>query len=343
MIEEWKMQMDDKLLETEILKEEIGKCETVEELRNEILPLLSQLNYLWSVKINEIIETNHYTKTEFANLCGVSRQTVNKWCHGSIPRNRETFLKIGIVAHYNKDQVNRLLQRYGRFTGLYSKSLEDCICIYVIGQNHQGKEAIDKYNLILNKIQSEVFNADHEYANDGMIKTVLVDQKLANVSSDEELTAFIQENIDVFSNAFHSLYAYLQMYININFLADGSSLYEAALGQGWSSSLRQSVSQIRQNKWIPTRNKIISLGLHIGMDHDTIDEVLETAHMEKLCAKNIFESIIIFILDNAYLNDLMNAEKDDYNIDDLVVYARDVLSEFNDILDIQEFMTELNI
>ena len=59
--------------------------------------------------------------------------------------------------------------------------------------------------------------------------------------------------------------------------------------QGWSSSLRQCVSAINQNKWYPTRNKVISLGLHLSMDHEQIDELLELAHMEPLCAKNARE------------------------------------------------------
>ena len=84
----------------------------------------------WSKKVAEIIDTNGYTKSKFAELCGVSRVTVDKWCKGSVPKNRETFLRIGMVAKYDVENMNVFLQRYGQYPGLYSKSLEDCICIY---------------------------------------------------------------------------------------------------------------------------------------------------------------------------------------------------------------------
>ena len=136
--------------ETEFIREEISRCESVEELKQMILPQITTQTVQWIKKINEIIEQNAYTKTRFAEICGVSRVMVDKWCKGAIPRNRETFLTIGMAANYNVEQMNQLLQRYGRYPALYSKSLEDCICIFVLERAY-GKETLNKYRYILNK------------------------------------------------------------------------------------------------------------------------------------------------------------------------------------------------
>ena len=118
--------------ETILIREEIEKCEDVEDLKERILPLLNTQHEQWQKKISEIISSNNYSKTKFAELCGVSRVTVDKWCKGAVPKNRETFLRIGMVAGYDINAMNAFLQRYGQYPELYSKSLEDCVCKYVI-------------------------------------------------------------------------------------------------------------------------------------------------------------------------------------------------------------------
>ena len=151
---------------------------------------------------------------------------------------------------------------------------------------------------------------------------------------------FIADNTAIFSTAYHKFYAYVKMHIMANYQDFGGSVFELAEGQGWSSSLRQCVSAIRQGKWYPTRNKIISLGLHLSMDHEQIDEMLELAHMETLCAKNAFESVIMFILDDASLNNMLDTESEEYDPDELCRYAREVLEEF-DLPEVDSFITEL--
>ena len=76
------------------------------------------------------------------------------------------------------------------------------------------------------------------------------------------------------------------------------------------------------------------------MDHEQIDEMLKLAHMEPLCAKNIFESVIMFILDDASLNDMLNVGSDDYDPDELCSYARVILSTLN-LPEVEDFISEL--
>ena len=62
--------------------------------------------------------------------------------------------------------------------------------------------------------------------------------------------------------------------------------------------------------------------------------------MEPLCAKNIFESVIMFILEDASLNDMLNADSDLYSPDELCKYAREVLKML-DMPEIESFISEL--
>lgn len=323
--------------ETVYIRDRIAKCEDLEELRENIFPMIKTQREQWIRKINEIIGTSGYTKSKFAELCGVSRVALNKWCNGAIPKNRETFLRIGMTARYNLEKMNQLLQRYGQYPALYSKNLEDCVCIFVVGKEF-GERTIDQYNYILNKIKENIIRDDE--ANAENLSTAAFDEKLSNVKDEDALESFINENSAIFSMAYHKFYAYVKMQIMANFQDFGGSVSELAQGQGWSSSLRQCVSAIRQSKWYPTRNKIISLGIHLSMDHDQIDEMLELAHMEPLCAKNIFESVIMFILDDASLNNLLDTESDEYDPDELCRYAREILLGL-DLPEVDAFISEL--
>lgn len=324
-------------LETEYIREEIARCEDIGELKNRIFPMIKTQQEEWIMKVNEIISENGYTKSKFADLCGVSRVTVDKWCKGSVPKNRETFLRIGMAAQYDLEHMNVFLQRYGRYPALYSKSLEDCVCRFVLSQEY-GEERIEKYRYILNKIKESIVR--DENASTENVSTAKFDVKLSEIRNEDELENFITDNIAIFSYAYHKFYAYIKMCINANYQQYAASIYEMAEGQGWSSSLRQCVSAIRQNKWYPTRNKIISLGIHLSMDHEQIDNMLELAHMEPLCAKNIFESVIMFILDDASLNDMMNVDAESYDPDDLCRYAKEILSEL-ELPEVASFITEL--
>ena len=323
--------------ETVYIRDEIAKCEDVDELRERIFPMIRTQQEQWAKKINEIIVESGLNKSKFAETCGVSRVAVNKWSNGSLPKNRETILRIGMAAGYDLEKMNQLLQRYGQYPALYSKSLEDCVCIYVLDKKY-GQETITKYNYILDKIKQNIIRDDADEIED--LSTVIFDEKLSNIKDENELEAFISDNSAIFSTTYHKFYAYVKMHIMANYSDFGGTVFELAEGQGWSSSLRQCVSAIRQSKWYPTRNKIISLGIHLSMDHEQIDKMLELAHMEPLCAKNIFESVIMFILDDASLNNMLDMDSEDFDPDELCRYAREIL-ETLDLPEVDAFITEL--
>ncbi|MBQ8084767.1 MAG: helix-turn-helix transcriptional regulator [Lachnospiraceae bacterium] len=322
---------------TVFLRDAIIMCDNLDDLKNQIIPMMKTQQEQWAHKVNEIIKENGYTKKDFAEKCGVSRVTVDKWCKGSIPKSRETYLKIGMAAHYDISNMNQLLMRYGQYPGLYSKSLEDCVCMFVLNNNY-GDEAADKYRYILDRIKSNLIGNDRFDKTN--IDTDDFNEQLLKVSDEDALDEFIYNNSALFSYAYHKFYAYVKMCINANYKGFASSVFDMAEGQGWSSSLKQCVSAIRQNKWYPTRNKIISLGLHLSMDHDQVDEMLGLAHMEPLCAKNIFETVVMYILEDADINNMLDSEAEEYDPDELCRYAKQIMMDM-DIPEIEAFISEL--
>ena len=160
-----KQKLEENDLETIYIKDEISKCEGIEELKERIFPMIRTQQEQWTEKINQIITESGLTKSKFAEVCGVSRVSVNKWCKGAIPKNRETFLRIGMVAGYDLERMNQLLRRYGQYPALYSKSLEDCVCIFVLERKY-GLETLEKYNYILDKIKANIVRDNDEEQED---------------------------------------------------------------------------------------------------------------------------------------------------------------------------------
>ena len=82
--------------------EAMNNCDNVEDLKADILNRIKNQREDWIEKVNSIIKRNGYTQSELAKLCGVSRVAVAKWCKGTLPQNRDTFIKIGFAAHYSQ-------------------------------------------------------------------------------------------------------------------------------------------------------------------------------------------------------------------------------------------------
>lgn len=319
---------------TEELADIVSKSE-FEEYR-EILDHLRDQKEEWGKIIQNILAENQYTISKFADLCGVSRATVNKWLKGSVPQNRETFLKIGFAANYSLEQMNNFLTRYGRYPKLYAKSLEDTVCIFVLSSDaieHSYHACQEILQLIQNEMGSEW--------NDSSIieETSMVIIQLVSISSVPKLLQFIQKNASIYKKQYARLYAYIKMFLRMNLLEDFTNEDTVSLladSQQWSASLRRCVSEITQNKWYPQRNKIISLGIHLNMNADQINDMLSLAQMETLYVKNPFESAILYALEKA------DAEGEIYpdGTDSLCIYVKNVLEKL-EFTDIKFYLEEL--
>ena len=297
----------------------VSRSENLEEYRN-ILESLADQKQNWTYIINDIMKERGLSASKMAELCGVSRQSVQKWLKGSVPKSRETYIKIGFAAHYNLKQMNYFLQRYGCVNKLYPKYLEDSVCIFVLSSDciEHSYQACEK---VINMIKNEIFD-DVPRSEGKEYTTSALELDITNLRSLQEMVSFVKEHAQMYKQKYYRLYRYIEDCIQKNLLPDEEdNVSLLASSQQWSSSLRQCVSEISQKKWYPQRNKIISLGIHLNLDVDQINEMLELAQMEKLCAKTPFENAIIYALENAKLEDQIHCD----GTNDLCLYVRKIL------------------
>ena len=284
----------------------INQCDDLGMFREEVLPKMPDMRQRWMKIIQQIMDEHGYSKTELAALCGVSRPAVAKWCSGALPSNREDYLRIGFAAGYDYNEMNFFLQRYGRYPGLYAKSLEDSVCIFVLTSEGQEK-TFANVQAIFEELRSILkTQSGGTYI---PVDTYIVDRDLRSMHSKEELYRFLSRNAPIFQDAYGKFYDYVISWIvanNADMVSDRQlSVHALAEAQSWSSSLRQCVSAIRQRTWFPLRRKVIVLGLHLNMNVDQINEMLDYARMEPLCAKNPVEGAIIFAVTDADLNNMI--------------------------------------
>ena len=313
-----------------------SRTESLEEYKKLLVSIADQKKN-WTQIINQIVSDNGYSASEFGKICGVSRQAAQKWMNGAVPKKRETFIRIGFAAHYNLEQMNYFLQRYGRCNKLYPKCLEDSVYIFVLNSD-TIEHTYQSCQSIIDLLKVELTTTEEDNQNESY-ETIALLESLSSLSTLPEMLAFVAENTSVYRDQYSKLYTYVEDFIQRNLLSDGieeDSVYNLANSQQWSSSLRHCVSEISQKKWYPDRNKIISLGIHLNMDVDQINKMLELAQMEELCAKNPFENAIIYALENAQLEDVIYTD----GTDTLCVYVRRVLESL-DYSGVDFFMDEL--
>ncbi len=312
------------IYKTNVLKDELLRCDDIEELKFEILPKIQQQRDAWQQKIEEIMTKNRYAVKDMAELCGVSVTSVRKWCKGSLPQSREMYIRIGFAAKYNLEEMNSFLQRYGRYPRLYAKSLEDSICMFVLGSDALPHD-YDTYQTLLGQMQEKI--SGYDGAQEANYSTTKMQEWVLDIKTELEMEKFIIAHVGEFQNAYHRLYNAIQAFLQLNLTSSVDqtkiSIQDLAESQNWSSSLRHCISEIRSKRWFPMRRKLISLGLHLNMDLEELNEMLELAQMEVLCAKNPVEAVLIFALEDARLNDAIVCDGTDV----LCNYVREIFEQ----------------
>ena len=301
------------MYQTKFIAEGLESCEDIEDLKREIMPLLESQRTAWAAKIEEILENKGYSCRQMANLCKVSEPAVRKWRKGALPQSRDMYIRIGFAAGYNLDEMNVFLKRYGKCPQLYVKSLEDSVCIFVLQSNyleHSYVTYLDVLNMVRTEIQGAMNASETSNAQEQTYSTQYLSDHFTSLQSMNEMLDFAQKHAPSYKQAYNRLYRAVNAFLVINLSSeytvekDGrkSSFHAMATESQWSSSLRHCISEIRQKKWFPLRHKVISLGLHLNMDTESINELLQYAQMEPLYAKNPIEAAIMWGINEAKLN-----------------------------------------
>lgn len=328
------------MYQTAYIADELEGCEDIEDLKSKILPLLTNQRNAWAYKMEEILQTKGYSCRRMAQLCKVSEPAVRKWRRGSLPQSRDMYIRIGFAAGYSLAEMNAFLMRYGKCPKLYVKSLEDSVCIFVL-RSATLEHTYETYQRLLDMVRQEIQGtADNEQVLETQdYSTQYLSTRFWNVEKMEEMVAFAGENAQAFRRAYDRLYQTVNIFLAVNlgneYLTeqDGrrASFHAMAEESQWSSSLRHCISEIRQRKWFPLRHKVISLGLHLNMDVQSINDMLACAQMEPLYAKNPIEAAIMWAINEAKLNS-ENDEIVQNGSSELCEFVRDALEQ----LDLEE-------
>ena len=312
---------------TQIIEKDLDNCEDLEDFVGTVIPKLRSWRTMWQSKMEQILQETGYSCRQLAQLCHVSEPAVRKWRNGALPQSRDMYIRIGFAAGYDLERMNGFLRRYGRCPQLYAKSMEDSVCIFVLN-SQVIPHTYDSYRKLLDCVRQELENCS------GLIgdacPTIQLNSRLSGLVTEAELLAFARENAGSYLDAYRRLYNYILLYLDLNLqsIGDDSAVSFHAMAQEsqWSSSLRHCVSQIRNRRWFPLRQKIISLGVHLNMDVDCINEMLEKAQMEPLYVKNPVEAAVKFAIEDAKILSEEDAIIPDGS-DGLCRYVKNVLQQ----------------
>lgn len=286
------------------LEEKIGRCEEIDELKE----LVHQFggNYLeWSNYINHLLTDMGFSYRSFAERCGFSKNTVKQWCkEGMLPRSRDSFIKLGLGLKMNVEELNYILQKYGKYQRLYPKVVEDAICIFVI--NHYDRiegSAYEYFKQLKTVFVDEMImkndrTAGNSYARGKNTKDVLI--SLSCVENLDDFRKFISAHEQEFKESNNRLLAFIDTYMEIENpdLIRGKirGYHSLASIKRLESDFSRMISRLRHWGEIPNRMQLVAFGIHLNLSVKEINLMLECANMNSLNAKDKLECVLIYAL-----------------------------------------------
>lgn len=285
------------------------KCEDMDDIRI-FLDEHSEYFVNWKAFINYLLDSGGYTYTQFARLCDMSRNTIISWCEdGKIPRTREQFIRIGFAVNMSLEDINDFLQRYGKYPKLNAKNIEDAITIFSL-QNHLDYSQCMKLKVHFSSILNDIQKKRKSNKNKAFIyfSTGQLEQELLSIKTLLSFEAFIEKNAQAFANSYVKLIDFIDSYVLMHTTNTGempgtlnSFLKEHIDNAAVVTGFNTMVSKLRCYGTVPSRTSLIALGIHFRMTVDDINTMLGLAGMEALCAKEKLESIIIFAVECAII------------------------------------------
>lgn len=285
--------------DTTILNENVGKCESLLELK-EILNRNNEYHYEWKQYINRLVEKNHVNYTQMAAICHSSRNTVKRWCReGVVPQNRHTLIKIALGFRLDLDETNELLQYYGKYPKLYAKTMEDAICIFLLC--HKDEEQGDLYELYMKIHTMLLEKISDEHWKETVLKdvdTIILEGGIKTQKTLEDFENFILEKYDSFRTSFQKLIDFIELFIK----SKEENMHRFSEHNQLDFSYEKMISQLKKHRGYPDRIKLILLGVHLNMSVEYINTMLSLAYMAPMCAKDNLECIIMYVVESAYTN-----------------------------------------
>lgn len=269
----------------------------------------------WQFYINQQLQLRGCSYEKFGKMVGFSKNTIRSWCcNGTMPRSRDMFIKLAFGLKMNVDETNELLTKYGKYSALYAKDLYDAITIYVINQRvgnwddeRYCYDSLEKWN---NKFE-EIFKAhqvNRKYYYDP--KTIGVYNDISGIKDDSAFEEYVLANKEIFFSSYSSLICFIDDFIQIRISEKKDdtdetkySWHKYVTEKGLDSSFEIMISRLKRDGLLPRREQLIALGIHLNMVENDINKMLSLANMKELYARDMAESLIMYLLRNAEIAD----------------------------------------
>lgn len=235
--------------------------------------------------------TNVYELMEWT---GIKRATLYNIAK-RVPKTKENYVRLACYFGIGLDKANKLLTRYGGFAKLNpdSTDLEELTymnCIKVTSESPR-------------LFKTRVFNWEEEsgekYKTD--FYNITDYETLKKLCEVKKITYRADRNHDVFADKI-GVYIKKCGYKSARYFLSNTLFYNGSpkcYNSLYKASTYNEAKGIRKNSTL-TRRAVITLALLLGLPLKDIDKLLSAANMEGLCAKNPFESAIIFVLNDLY-------------------------------------------
>ena len=269
----------------------------------------------WQFYINQQLQLRGCSYEKFGKMVGFSKNTIKSWCcNGTMPRSRDMFIRLAFGLKMNVEETNELLTKYGKYSALYAKDLYDAITIYVINRRVGNWDderycycSLEKWN---NKFK-EIFTAHQvnpKYYYDP--KTIGVYNDISGITDDSAFEEYILANKEIFFSSYSSLICFIDDFIQIRLSEKKDDIDEAKYSwhkyvteKGLDSSFEIMLSRLKHDGLLPRREQLIALGIHLNMVANDINKMLSLANMKELYARDMAESLIMYLLRNAEIAD----------------------------------------
>ena len=287
----------EKQLTTKIFDVQISRCEDIQEFTDMYEEHKSQFGS-WECFLAPYIKKSGYTKKEIAAFCGVNEKTGRNFLK-RIPSKRDNVIKLGMVFGMTREEIDYMLMHEARFHKLYPKSYEDAIWIHMI--EHNGWEKDVPIPVVYDAYQKRYQDLYKAYQKRNDIQAPLETQiALWKLKDTVEFDQAMKEIIPSITDGYRKLIDFIEQQMRktdtciskFDFQNDKNSV---------SQIYYREIKNIREEQKIPSRIFLIALGIHMNLNVEKINELLDYAGMMPLYSKDILECRLIFYLENLYL------------------------------------------
>lgn len=270
----------------------IGQCEDKEEFEK-LLSDNEEYYEDWSTYISGLLLSRHVSAKNIAEGCNISESTAKRIMK-TIPSRRENVIKLACILRLDIEQTDILLTRRASFQRLYPKNADDAIWMYILkngGSAFPDSDFAEMKAMFLKLCEQTASGKPAGSMTE--VATGLASSLFAECGDLEQFLFTMYTLIPSFEKG----YAKLMEYIERLFVMKGASANTLFNDNTNFLKLHYAQTEALRRHVCPTRTYLLTLGLHLGLTADGINELLETAGMGPICGKDRLEAAIFYLLE----------------------------------------------